>query len=149
MSAMRFLDTNVLIYAVCGADEDAGKQQRAISLLTARDLALSVQVLQEFYVQATRSSRSGALTHREAVNFIESLHRFRVQPVTSDVMRSAFAIRERFGLSYWDSAILAAARACGCDAVYSEDMSSEQDYDGLRVINPFASSMEAEVKAAQ
>ena len=47
------------------------------------------------------------------------------------------AIRERFGLSYWDSALLAAARACGCDTVYSEDMSSEQDYDGLRVVNPF------------
>lgn len=45
--------------------------------------------------------------------------------------------------------ILAAARACGCDAVYSEDMSCEQDYDGLRVINPFASSTEAEVKAAR
>ena len=144
MSAMRFFDTNILIYAVCGADEDAGKQRRAISLLTARDLTLSVQVLQEFYVQATRASRSGALTHREAVNFIESLHRFRVQSITSDVMRAAFAIRERFGLSYWDSAILAAARACGCDTVYSEDMSSEQDYDGLRVVNPFVSSMEAE-----
>ncbi len=134
---MHFLDTNVLIYAVCGTDEEADKQRRALNLLTARDLALSVQVLQEFYVQATRSSRSGALTHREAVNFIESLHRFRVQPVTSDVMRAAFAIRERFRLSYWDSAILAAARACGCDTVYSEDMSSEQDYDGLRVVNPF------------
>ena len=45
---------------------------------------------------------------------------------------------QRFGLSYWDGAILAAARATGCDTVYSEDMSSEQDYDGLRVINPFA-----------
>ncbi len=147
MSALRFLDTNVLIYAVSGADAD--KQRRAISLLTARDLALSVQVLQEFYVQATRASRLGALTHREAVNFVESLHRFRVQSVTSDVMRAAFAIRERFGLSYWDSAILAAARACGCDAVYSEDMSSEQDYDGLRVINPFAPLMETEVKVAE
>ena len=146
---MRFLDTNVLIYAVCGADGDAHKQRRALSLLTARDLALSVQVLQEFYVQATRPSRPGALTHRETVNFIESLHRFRVQPVTSDVMRAAFAIRERFGLSYWDSAILAAGRACGCDAVYSEDMSSEQDYDGLRVVNPFASSTEAKIKAAR
>ena len=146
---MRFLDTNVLIYAVSGADEDADKQRRAISLLTARDLALSVQVLQEFYVQATRSSRPGALTHREAVNFIESLHRFRVQPVTSDVMRSAFVVRERFKLSYWDSTILAAAHACGCDAVYSEDMSSEQDYDGLRVLNPFAPLMETGVEAAE
>ena len=112
-------------------------------MLNERDLASSVQVLQEFYVQATRSSRPGALTHREAVNFIESLHRFRVQSVTSDVMRTAFAVRARFRLSYWDSAILAAARACGCDAVYSEDMSSEQDYDGLRVINPFAPLLEA------
>ena len=47
------------------------------------------------------------------------------------------AISRRFGLSYWDGAILAAARTLGCDAVYSEDLSSEQDYDGLRVKNPF------------
>ena len=146
---MRFLDTNVLIYAVSGAVEEADKQRRAASLLTERDLALSVQVLQEFYVQATRTSRSGALTHREAVNFVESLHRFRVQSITSGVMLAAFAIRERFGLSYWDCAILAAARACGCDAVYSEDMSSEQDYDGLRVINPFSPLMETGVKAVE
>ena len=37
-----------------------------------------------------------------------------------------------------NSAILAAARKLRCDAVYSEDLSAEQDYDGLRVINPFA-----------
>ena len=64
--------------------------------------------------------------------------RFRVQAVTLDVMRAAFAIRKRFGLSYWDSAILAAARTSGCGAVYSEDVSDAQDYDGPRVINPFA-----------
>ena len=54
------------------------------------------------------------------------------------VVRAAFDIRERFRLSYWDSAILAAARICGCDAVYSEDLSAEQDYGGIRVVNPFA-----------
>lgn len=54
------------------------------------------------------------------------------------VLRTAFAIRERFRLSYWDRAILAAARTCGCDAVYSEDLNPDQDYDGLRVMNPFA-----------
>ena len=43
-------------------------------------------------------------------------------------------------LGAWDSAILAAARMCGCDAVYSEDPSDEQDYDGLRVVNPFTHS---------
>ena len=135
---MRFLDTNILIYAVSAAAEDVAKQRRAADLLTATDLALSVQVLQEFYVQSTRPSRPGALTHEEAVAFTEALRRFPVQTITLDVMHTAFTTRKRFGLSYWDSAILAAARTCGCDAVYSEDLSAEQDYDGLRVINPFA-----------
>ena len=48
------------------------------------------------------------------------------------------SISRRFGLSYWDGAILAAARAMGCEIVYSEDLSPTQDYDGLRVANPFA-----------
>ena len=55
-------------------------------------------------------------------------------------MRAALTIRERCGLSWRDSAILAAARMCGCDAVYSEDPNDEQDYDGLRVVNPFTHS---------
>ena len=74
------------------------------------------------------------------MGFIESLQRFPVQAIALDVMRAALTIRERFGLSWWDSAILAAARMCGCDAVYSEDPSDEQDYDGLRVVNPFTHS---------
>jgi predicted nucleic acid-binding protein len=135
---MRFVDTNVLIYAVSPAAEDAGKTQRALALLEQRDLALSTQVLQEFYVQATRASRPHPLAHREAVDFIVSLQRFRIQEVSLAVVRSALSIRERYGLSYWDSAIIAAAAACECDVVRSEDMSPSQDYGGVRVVNPFA-----------
>ena len=65
-----------------------------------------------------------------------------MQDVTLDVFRTGVAISQRFGLSYWDGAILAAARALGCDAVYSEDLSEEQDYDGLRIINPFLEESE-------
>ena len=137
---MRFVDTNVLVYAVSTADEEAAKRNQALNVLAARDLALSVQVLQEFYVQSTRQSRPGALSHQEAASFVESLQRFRVQAVTMGVLRAAFAIRERFRLSHWDSAILAAARTCGCDTVYSEDLTPDQDYDGVRVINPFAAT---------
>lgn len=64
----------------------------------------------------------------------------RVQAVTLGVFRDAVSMRRRFGLSYWDAAILAAARKLGCDAVYSEDMSAEQDYSGIRVVNPFEHS---------
>ena len=137
---MRFVDTNVLLYAVSAAADEAEKRHRAVNLLARRDLALSVQVLQEFYVQSTRPSRPGALTHVEAAAFIESLRRFPVQAITLDVMHTALAICERFRLSYWDSAILAAARLSGCVVVYSEDLSAEQDYDGLRVDNPFTNA---------
>lgn len=135
--AMRFVDTNVLAYAVCTTGEDAVKFGQAQRLLRERDLALSAQVLQEFYVQATRPSRPGALTHTEAVSFAMAMRRFRVQEVSLSVVEDAFALRGRFGLSYWDCAILAAARACGCDTVYSEDLSDTQDYGGIRVVNPF------------
>ena len=134
---MRFVDTNILLYAVSEETEDEKKRHIALELLTRRDLALSVQVLQEFYVQSTRPSRLGAFRHREAIAFAESLTRYPVQSVTLEVMREAFALCERFSLSYWDAAILSAARIAGCDMVYSEDMSSEQDYEGLRVVNPF------------
>ena len=137
MSAVRFVDTNVLLYAVSALSEDADKRLRALNLLTTGDLALSVQVLQEFYHQATRTSRLGAITQDHALQFIESISHFPVQDVTREVFRAGVAISRRFRLSYWAGAILAAAGAVGCDAVYSEDMSTEQDYDGLRVINPF------------
>jgi len=137
MSAMRFVDTNVLLYAVGTSPEEEEKRRRALDVLARRDLALSVQVLQEFYVQATRPTRPGALRRDEAAAFIQSLLRFPIQSTTLDVLRTALTFCETFGLSYWDSAILAAARLIGCDVVYSEDLSQEQDYDGLRVANPF------------
>lgn len=135
---MRFIDTNVLIYAVSTQPEDQPKAARAEVLLKSRDLALSVQVLQEFYVQATRPTRAGALLHDEAVRFAMSLRRFHVQELNLAVFADALRFRELFQLSYWDCAILAAARTCGCSVVLSEDMSDGQDYEGVRVVNPFS-----------
>ena len=137
MSAVRFVDTNVLIYAASPAPDEADKQNAAQRLLEAGDLALSVQVLQEFYHQATRANRRGAISQDHALRFIESVSHFPVQDVTFEVFRAGVVISRRFRLSYWDGAILAAAHVLACDAVYSEDLSPQQDYDGLRVINPF------------
>ncbi len=143
MSAVRFVDTNVLLYAASPAPNEADKQRTAQRLLDTDDLTLSVQVLQEFYYQATHLNRTDALAHPQALRFIESISRFPVQDVTLELFQHAVAISQRFRLSYWDGAILAAARTLGCDAVYSEDLSAEQDYDGLRVINPFREEVEA------
>ncbi len=135
---MRFVDTNVLIYAACPPPNDVAKAERAAELLRTADIALSAQVLQEFYVQATRATRPGALTHDDARRMVRSLQRFPVQPVTAQVVNDALALRERFQINYWDAAILAAARVAGCDTVYTEDLNDGQDYDGVRVVNPFA-----------
>ena len=135
---MRFVDTNVLLYATSVVPQEAPKRLLARELLNEDDLAISVQVLQEFYYQATRPNQLAPLTHNEALEFLVDILKFEIYPVTLEIFHSAVAISQRFQLSYWDAAILAAARALGCDAVYSEDMSSQQDYDGLRVINPFA-----------
>ena len=98
---------------------------------------VSVQVLQEFYSQTTRSTRAESLTHSQVMKFLDSIREFPVQDVTLGVFRAGGAISRRFKVSYWDGAILAAARACGCDAVYAEDLNDGQDYGGVRVINPF------------
>ena len=134
---MRFVDTNILLYAISRDPAEQEKAKRASDILADPDLALSVQVLQEFYVQATRASRPDPLTHRQAVRLIESYRRFSVQDCTSSIVMAALTTRQRFQLSYWDAAIIEAARASGCAEVLSEDLSDSQDYAGVRVVNPF------------
>jgi len=134
---MRFVDTNVLLYAISTLPEESAKAAKAQTILADRDLALSVQVLQEFYVQATRQSRPDPLTHEEAVGFIHSWRRFPTHSITIDLLDDALAIKTRYQLSYWDSAIIAAAKASNCDQCLSEDMSDGQVYAGVKVVNPF------------
>lgn len=137
---MRFADTNVLLYAISRDPDEASKARRANEVLAAGDMGLSVQVLQEFYVQATRASRRDAITHDQAVGLIEAWRRFPVQEMTVEVMVAAFATRRRFGISYWDAAIIEASRVLGCAIVLSEDLDTGTDYDGVRVENPFTDS---------
>lgn len=134
---MRFVDTNILLYAVSRAPSERLKAEAALSILDGPDLALSVQVLQEFYVQATRPGKKAPLTHEQAGLLIESWLRFPVQENSVELMRAALAACRRFHISYWDAMILESARALGCDVVLSEDLNHDQNYGGLRVVNPF------------
>jgi predicted nucleic acid-binding protein len=144
-TVVRFVDTNVLLYAVSRDPREQDKAERAREILTTRDLALSVQVLQEFYVQATHESRPDPLSHDQATKLVESFMRFQVAEVTTTVMLAAISTCRRFQVSYWDAAILEAGRALGCEAVLSEDLGDGQEYGGIRVENPFR----AEPGAAQ
>jgi predicted nucleic acid-binding protein len=134
---VRFADTNVLLYAIARDPNESAKAARAGDLLSCRDIGLSAQVLQEFYVQATRETRPDRLTHEQAAALVGSFQRFPVQDTTLEIVLAAMSTRQRFAISYWDAAILEAARALGCDEVLSEDLSDGQDYAGVRVRNPF------------
>lgn len=134
---MRFVDTNILLYAVSTDEQEAPKRVVARTLLKTTDLGLSVQVLQEFYVQATRASRAGALTTDQAMNLVEAWLRYPVQEITVAVMQAALNASVRWNLSYWDAAIIEAARALGCSTVLSEDLQHHRSFAGVRVVNPF------------
>ena len=134
---MRFVDTNVLLYSVSTDPAEAGKAAAAVELLGAEDLCLSVQVLQEFYVQATRATRAEPLPHADAVAFIDTWQRFRVQEVSIALLREALAATRRWRVSYWDAAIIEAARMLDCDQLLTEDLNAGQVFDGITVVNPF------------
>jgi predicted nucleic acid-binding protein len=134
---MRFVDTSVLLYAASAAPKEAAKAEAARQVLEADDLALSVQVLQEFYVQATRTDRKDRLTHEQAVLLVEAWLRFPVQETTVPLMQAALETKRRHRVSYWDAATIEAARFQECDLLLSEDLAHGRDYDGVRVANPF------------
>jgi len=132
-----FFDTNILIYSISRDPAEAEKRERALDLLQRDDGALSIQVLQEFYTQATRPTRANRLTHRDAVDLIRAWTRFPVQAMTLTILDAALEIKAAHRYSYWDSAIIAAARALGCRELYTEDMSHGREVDGVLIVNPF------------
>ncbi len=134
---MRFVDSNILLYAASKNPDERDKAARANAILNSLDLALSVQVLQEFYVQATRATRIDRLSHHQASLLIKSFCRYPVQETTLVLVDAALRTTERSQISYWDAAIIEAARALGCRQVLSEDLGDGQDYGGVRVVNPF------------
>ncbi|TLD72576.1 PIN domain-containing protein [Phragmitibacter flavus] len=137
---MRFVDTNILIYSLDLEPAQPGKTAIAQDILRQTDIALSVQVLQEFYVQATHPRRPESLPHDLAERLIQKWLRFRIQENTVAVLQSALRLKQRFQTFYWDAAILAAAKAARCHQLLSEDLNHGQDYDGVVVVNPFLSS---------
>jgi predicted nucleic acid-binding protein len=125
--------------ALCrfAAPGERSKAERANEILDARDVALSAQVVQEFYTQATRDNRQDRLTHEQAAGVIQTLGLFPTQDTTVALVLASIETKQRFGISYWDAAIIEAARGLDCTVVLSEDLSDGRDYAGVMVENPF------------
>ncbi|MCP5111832.1 MAG: PIN domain-containing protein [bacterium] len=134
---MRFVDTNILLYSISSSPKESAKAATALAILEEGDLSLSVQVLQEFYVQSTRPTKRNRITHEQAGLLIESFLRFPVQETTVALLQAAVTTSHRFQISYWDAAIIEAARLLGCRTVLSEDLNHGQSYGGVQVVNPF------------
>jgi predicted nucleic acid-binding protein len=138
MPARSFFDTNVLIYA----DDKANlaKQRRAVDLVAehrrARTGVVSLQVLQEYFVTATRKLRLEAAIARRKV---EILAEFDVAaPDVSDIL-AAIDLHRLRGFSFWDALVVRSAKQSGCSVLFSEDMQHAREIDGLRIVNPFES----------
>ena len=136
MSVDCFIDTNVLIYAATGTETDRLKREKAQALIASANFGISTQVLQEFYVSATRKAHI-RMPPRIALEWMEQLEGRPCVIVDPDLVKLAAAISIRYQVSYWDGAILAAAEALGAEVIYSEDLQHNQKYRAARVENPF------------
>ena len=137
MNAKVFFDTNVLVYAAVGTGKDESKRKRALDLIQSEDFGTSAQVLQEFFVTVVRKALR-PLSAAQALEWIEQWAAFPCQPIDRELVQIAAELSERFTISYWDAAILAAAEALGSRIVYSEDLNDGQRYGEVRVVNPFS-----------
>lgn len=136
MSVEYFLDTNVLLY---GYDLDAPEKRLiAVEILenawkSPGTIAVSVQVLQEFFVNFTRRSQKYA----EARLLIEDFCRWPVVENSLSLLGRGFIIQERWRLSLWDALIVAAAETSGAEKLLTEDLNHGQYYGKILAVNPF------------
>ncbi len=133
-----FVDTNVLLYAEDGAHKTKHKAARAWlrELWLRRSGRLSTQVLSEFYANATRKLKP-AMPAGDARAEVRRYQRWQPWLVDHATVETAWGIESRFGFSYWDCLVVAAAQQQGCTLLLTEDLQHDQVVDGVRIVNPF------------
>lgn len=141
MNAEAFIDTNVFLYALSDRPEEQAKAERARELLLTENWGWSVQVAGEFYHVATSAKRQFRLPHSSAIEYVRTWLNFPTASLHPSTVHNALQLLERFQVSYWDAAIIAAADELGCATIYSEDLSHGEDYAGVTVVNPFLDSL--------
>lgn len=133
-----FIDSNLLVY-MCDASEQQKQplaEELIASLVRNGNAALSVQVLGEFFAVVTRRIPR-PLSVEEATAVIDLIGSLPVIDIDIAMARRAIATHSRYGTSYWDSLIIAAAERAGCSTILSEDLNSGQSYHGILAVNPF------------
>jgi predicted nucleic acid-binding protein len=138
MSDRTFIDTNILLYA---HDADSG-EKHAIADRVLRELwitgtgVLSVQVLQEFYVNVTRKIRS-PLSREQARSIVNDYVEWATETTPAEIV-TAFRIEDESRIGFWDALIVSSAAKSGAARILSEDLNAGQRIAGILIENPFA-----------
>jgi len=132
-----FVDTNVLIYA---HDTDQTRKNPVarkllVDLVKTRNIVLSPQVLQEFYVNVTRKI-SKPIAKRVARDIVNDFGIWSVDTTAADIA-TAFRIEDESKINFWDALICASALKSGATIILSEDLNAGQKIAGLEIRNPF------------
>lgn len=131
-----FLDTNILVHGAVGRDDEPRKAAIAQEIVSTHLFGVSAQTLAEFYTVITRlTARPLSLAEIDA--WIERLVTFPFTVVDEQIVRAGIFLSRRYQIRYYDAALLAAAERLGAPVFYSEDLSHNQRYGSVRVINPF------------
>lgn len=132
MIVRAFADTNVAVYCL---DADATRRAKALAVMRSHPV-ISVQVVNEFLSVVLRRGRLPRETVIRLVRIL--MNRCEVMSVTRQTVETALYLGDRYQVSHWDSLIIAAALAAGCDTLFSEDLQHSQIFNGhLTVVNPF------------
>lgn len=135
MAGKIFLDANLLVYAQDDGSPQKRRRSREVIAQVAGsgDGVISTQVMQEFFVAATRKLGVPPLAAKAA---LKTFSVFEVVQVSPPLVHDAIDCSVLSALSFWDALILAAAASAGCGALYTEDMNPGQVILGVRVENP-------------
>jgi predicted nucleic acid-binding protein len=139
-----FVDTNVLLYQWDATEPE--KQARATAwmkhLWRSKRGRVSYQVLAEFYVTATQKLKPGMAPPAAQWN-VRTLLAWKPVAPNGRLFERAWGVQARYGTSWWDALIVAAAQIAGCGLLLSEDLQDEQQLDELTVLSPFTHEPEA------
>ena len=133
---MKFIDSNILIYAVDEAQPD--KYERACNIVEAairgNGFVISVQVLNDFVSVLYRKFKKSDDEVRELLSIAG---RIKTVPVMPEWTQLAIDIKAQYGLQFYDSLLLAAAQVNKCQEFWSEDLNDGQINCGVKAVNPF------------
>ena len=137
-NGLQFVDTNILIYAYDVSS--AEKHGRALELISklwdSGKGCLSIQVLQEFYVNLTQKIPH-PLTPSKTMRIIDDYGRWRLHKPELKSVLEAICIQQRNKISFWDAMIICSAKELGCKKIWTEDLNPNQIYEGIIAVNPF------------